>query len=184
MKNELVQSLPTKNVGASAVAVDEICASSFVVKNSRGGIDVYFISLTGIKIVDSWSDYEYAKAADGFDFPESDGFEHVASIPASDRTVTVDHNQPEYVEAVAALDKVIEEFVSDHRLDNELGHEKGALHQALEAGRGLLRDTVINVKIGTALLIEPLRRIAEKYDSAVVGALAKEAIEKILALFN
>jgi hypothetical protein len=106
-----------------------------------------------------------------------------ASIPASDRVVTIGHNQPTYVEATAALDKVIEEFANDHRLDNELGREKGALQKVLEAGRDLLRDTVINVKVGTMMLIEPLRRIAEKYDAAIVGALAKEAIEKILALF-
>lgn len=105
-------------------------------------------------------------------------------IPASDRSVALTHNQPDYQEVVAALDKVVEEFRDDHRLDNELGYEKGALLKALEAGRELLNDTVVNVRIGTALLIEPLQRLVVKYQKELVGALASAAIPLVLKLLG
>ena len=112
-------------------------------------------------------------------------------VPASDRTVTLDHNSDPYKEATEALDKAIEEFREDHRLDNDLGHEKGALLKALEGGRELLNDTEVNVRMATALLLEPLMRIADKFGSfvdenkaaivngAVSGATATAAVAAI-----
>lgn len=105
-------------------------------------------------------------------------------VPASDRTVTLNHNQPDYQDAVGALDKVVEAFRDDHRLDNELGREKGALLKALEAGRELLNDTEVNVRIGTALLIEPLQRLVVKYEKELIAALASAAIPLILKMFG
>ena len=105
-------------------------------------------------------------------------------VPASDRMVTLNHNQPDYQETVAALDEVVEAFRGDHRLDNELGHEKGALLKALEGGRELLNDTVVNVRIGTALLMEPLQRLVQKYESQIVGALASAALNLVIRLLG
>lgn len=107
-----------------------------------------------------------------------------SQIPASDRMVRINHNSPEYAQVVATLDDVIKEFRDDHRLDNELGHEKGALLKALEGGRELLNDVVINARVTTALILEPLRRLAEKYDQALVGALASAAIPLVLKLLG
>ncbi len=105
-------------------------------------------------------------------------------VPASDRVVTLDHNSSDYKEAVSSLEKVIQEFRKDHHLDNELGHEKGALLKALEGGRELLDDTTINLRIGTALIVEPLKRIIEKYDQVLVGALAATALGLIAKLLG
>jgi hypothetical protein len=98
-------------------------------------------------------------------------------VPAADRTVTLSHNSEPYQEAVKSLEEVILEFRNDHHLDNELGREKGALLKALEAGRELLDDVTLNVRIATALIIEPLKRIALRYEQAVVGGLATAAID-------
>ncbi|OEJ66566.1 hypothetical protein [Magnetovibrio blakemorei] len=117
------------------------------------------------------------------------------AIPASDRTVSLDHNSSPYNETVAALDKAIEEFREDHRLDNDLSHEKGALLKALEGGRELLNDTEVNVRVATALLLEPLARIAEKFGdfvdenkaaiiSGATAAAAQAAFELIKALLG
>lgn len=104
--------------------------------------------------------------------------------PASDRLVTLDHNSSEYKEATSALDKAIEEFRKDHRLDNELGPEKPALLQTLEAGRRLLDDTKIKADIAITLLVEPLKLVAKRYESELVGALAAGAVTVILALLG
>jgi hypothetical protein len=106
------------------------------------------------------------------------------AIPASDRSVSLNHNQPEYTEAVAALDKVIEEFRSNHRLDNELGHEKEALLSGLEGGRKLLNDTNVSESVAKALIVEPLRRLIIKYDKEIVGAVAATALALFLKLFG
>ncbi len=88
-------------------------------------------------------------------------------VPASNRYVSLDHNNQSYIEAIETIDIIIQEFREDHCLDNDLGHEKGALLKALEGGRELLNDTEVNVRIATALLIEPLKRITEKFGEKV-----------------
>ena len=111
------------------------------------------------------------------DFPFS-------SIPASDRVVSLDHNSPDYKNAVSSIEKVIQEFREDHHLDNEFGHEKGALLKTLEAGRELLNDSMVNVRVSIALIVEPLKRIIQKYDQVFVGALAATALSLILKLLG
>lgn len=113
-----------------------------------------------------------------------ENIEDQSNVPASDRIVTLNHNSPEYKEATNALDKVIEEFRKDHRLDNELGSEKPALLQTLEAGRRLLEDTKIKADIVITLLVEPLKLVAKRYESELVGALAAGAVTVILALLG
>jgi len=146
----------------------------------------YSLTRSGVEYVNGFPDdyYEGLIRSAGEGVTEEDAQGDAISIPASDRTVTLNHNQPDYQDAVAALDKVVEAFRDDHRLDNELGYEKGALLKALEAGRELLNDTVVNVRIGTALLIEPLQRLVVKYEKELVAALASAAIPLILKMFG
>ena len=113
-------------------------------------------------------------------------------IPASDRVVALDHNSDDYRNAVAALEKVIQELRNDHRLDNELGKEKSALLKALDGGRELLDDTRLDVRVAIMCIVEPLQLIAgkfaEKYGEAVVAgsvvALATEAIKLVSKLIG
>jgi hypothetical protein len=110
------------------------------------------------------------------------------AAPASDRTVSLDHNGDPYKDAVANLDKLIAEFKDDHRLDNELGAEKPALLDALEAGRKLLDDSTINIRIGIALIVEPIKIVIEKYKDkiieGVVSGLAHGTLDLILSLLG
>ena len=106
------------------------------------------------------------------------------AAPASDRTVTIDHNSDPYKSAVEALDRVVQEFKADHRVDNELGAQKTALTSALEAGKEYLTDTEIRVRIAFSLIIEPLRMLVEKYDQVLVGALAATALAAIVKLLG
>lgn len=115
-------------------------------------------------------------------------FESHQEVPASDRTVTLNHNQPDYQDALETLEKAIEEFDRDHSLDNELGPEKGALRKSLEAARGYLQLNEINLRIGIAMVVEPLRYLAKKYEMAItnaaLGELFRLAADKVMALFN
>lgn len=136
--------------------------------------DDRMVSLTrnGVEYIDCSHGENYEKILDRVRSKES----QEKHIPASDRYVTLSHNSPERDEVVAALDKVIREFREDHRYDNELGKEKGALLKALEAGRELLDDAKIKVSLGVALLIEPLKNIVEKYEKDITGSVIKEGV--------
>lgn len=134
--------------------------------------------------------------ADGMEYAESlierlepeTSVDTVSQIPASDRVVRLDHNNPEYVETLKTLDQTIQEFENDHNLDNEFGREKNALLATIKAGRVLLEDVLVNVQIGFALLVLPLRRVVAKYDEAIVGgtvgAVAATALAGILKLLG
>jgi hypothetical protein len=108
----------------------------------------------------------------------------VGEIPASDRTVSLDHNSREYQDTVASLDKVIVAFRDDHRLDNELGREKPALLKTLEAGRELLTDARVRVVAAVTVIVNPLRILIEKYHREIVGALAATALSLVLNLLG
>jgi len=112
----------------------------------------------------------------------------IGDAPASDRLVKLDHNLPDYKEAVSSLDKFIQDYRDDHQLDNEFGLEKTALITTLVAGRELFDATQVQVSVAVALTIEPLKIIAKKYDEAAVGgtiaALATTVINLLLKILG
>lgn len=184
-RSVIVQNLPVVGGGIVDKAFSELLRDHFLTYvEDEGGNAFYFLTESGIEWVEGWSDELYGESTEGVLFSLDGNVQENSLFPASDRTVTLNHNQPDYQETVAALDKVVEEFRNDHRLDNELGHEKGALLKALEGGRELLDDTVVNVRIGVALLVESLKRLVQKYDQALVGVLATAALEAVMKLFG
>jgi hypothetical protein len=112
----------------------------------------------------------------------SEEFTRVA--PASNRIVPLNHNSDAYKEAISRLEEVSREIQKDHPIDNELGQEKQALIGALEAGRRLMEDTEIKLDIAIALLIEPLKIVAKRYEKEMVGAMAGGAVTLLLSLFG
>jgi hypothetical protein len=80
---------------------------------------------------------------------------------------------------------VILDFKEDHRRDNEFVSEKSALLKTLEAGQELLQDVRVSVSATVAVLINPLRYIAQRYEKEIVGAsaaIALTALAKMLGL--
>lgn len=115
--------------------------------------------------------------------PDGDGVPIIA-VPASDRIVSRTDNQGAWDEATKTLDAVIAEYKKDHPRDNEVGSEKPALLGALIAGRKLFDDTRINVEVGVALLIEPLKLMVRRYEKELIGGLAATAFAAIAKLFG
>ena len=106
-------------------------------------------------------------------------------LPASDRLVSLSDNQKS--EASQTLEDIIKEFQKDHHFGNEWIAEKNALLKALENGKVYLDAKVIDVRIGTMMIIEPLQAIADKYKEAAINgsfsALAQKALEFFINLF-
>ncbi len=106
------------------------------------------------------------------------------SIPASNRTVTLDHNSQTYKEAVASLDTAIETV----RGDNEYAVEEPEDHRQrlaeLEAGKRLLDAPKIDVSAARETLVRCLKYLAEKFVDHAIGLAAGAAITALLALLG
>ena len=77
-------------------------------------------------------------------------------------------NQDEWRNVTAVLDEALAEFKEDHKFGNEFAREKNALIQTLEAGRDLLNDEVIKVRMGVALILEPLKIVLTRVEEYLV----------------
>lgn len=148
---------------------------------------VFEISAKGIAYVESHLDFEDSTIAQYADqlgrraqAPGIDG----PRVPTASGSVSLEHNSAPYQETVESVDKVIEELKKDQPLDNELGQERHALIQAVEAGRRLLDDTRMNIEIGVKLLLEPLLLVAKKYTQVLLGALAGKAVDLVTKLLG
>lgn len=145
------------------------------------------ITRLGTAEVDDWPDDVFEITAQGFEFPDVNHLAGPESVPASDRNVTLDHNQSDYQQAIEALDKVLEEFRKVHRLDNVFGPQKEAHLKVLEGGRKALEDKEISVENGQGWIVKPLKWIGEKFADGALKVLAAKALElfaKLLGLGN
>lgn len=119
----------------------------------------------------------------------TDRSDEVARVPASDRVVRLDHNEPKYLEAAKSLDDVIKEFREDHSFGNSPPPERDRVLGELEAGRDYIKKQAKQsgeVRFGTIkeLLIEPLNWIMKTFGKEALAALAKEAIKLFIKLFG
>lgn len=136
------------------------------------------ITRSGIMRVEEWDEDDYAEISEGIDFLED-------NIPASDRVVSLDHNSAAYKDATKALDELIETV----RIDNEYGDrapdEKEQLVASLTAGRRLLNAATIRLSAAYAILLPPLRYVADNFGKGAItaaGALALAAMVKLLGI--
>lgn len=184
---DLQEAARIKYSRAAVAALDELVAKGHVAVNKSIVFDDdpepgYEITVAGIARAEALDVEIYSRLIDGCEVFGSDLVVN-GEIPASDRVVTLNHNQPDYQQAVEALDKVLEEFRNDHRLDNELGPQKEAHLKVLEAGRKALEDKEISLENGQDWIVKPLKWIVEKFADGAVKVLALKAMEAIAKLF-
>lgn len=105
-----------------------------------------------------------------------DGLEsRTAQAPASDRVVGLDHNRPEYVEAVATLDAliVVVRESNSYREADEVDQERRLTE--LEAGKTLLKSRWVSKDTVKATLYGTLAYLACKFADALIGEAAATA---------
>jgi hypothetical protein len=102
--------------------------------------------------------------------------------PASDRTVTIDHNQPEFIEFAARLAKVEEALWAAN--DYPDLDEKNQLLMEIAAGKDLLRGPKVRVDVLVNLLGGSLRHLAISFERAALGALAAAALVALKVLLG
>jgi hypothetical protein len=95
-------------------------------------------------------------------------------VPASDRTVALDHNSPDYAEAVRALDEVEQALEQSNDYDD--ADDKEQRIAEVSAGRRLLQATRVRGEALIALIFRGLTYLAKKFADIAIGAAATAAL--------
>lgn len=99
------------------------------------------------------------------------------ALPASDRTVTLDHNQPEYTVAVDALDSA-ERAVQESNDYDDVDDKEQRMAE-INAGRQLLRATRARADALIAVIYRSLKYLAVKFVDLAIGRAASAALTLI-----
>lgn len=105
-------------------------------------------------------------------------------IPASDRLVTLSHNQPEYEEIQDRIDGAIQE-VSTLQTNEISNDEKASVVAALKGASELWRAyqlTAVQVRVGVIMAIEEAQKITKKTFKLTGGTLLADAIKAFIKL--
>jgi hypothetical protein len=161
----------------------------------------YSITRKGIQIVQGWnSEYRskigavvgiYVSDDEGVDVSskedaETDAGQSNVQIPASDRIVSLDHNNPETEETVSTLRAVVEEV----RKSNEFSElfadpdEKVIVLSEMEAGIELLGGDKVYVGTIKSLLVSKLEWIMAKLPDWSASALVSEGLKALIKLIG
>ena len=118
---------------------------------------------------------------------EPDGAEqytNVNLVPASDRVVQLNHNSPEYKEAVNAVDAVIKDVIGDNEFGNEFPEEREAVINTLKAGRKLLDAENVRPIALDHTLLPVLQYIADNFAKGAIAALGAVAVAAVMVLLQ
>lgn len=103
------------------------------------------------------------------------------SVPASNRVVSLDHNSPPYIEAVEALNYVMETVRGDNEYGNRDPEDKEQQLSALSAGCKLLESSRVAFGMIEAVVMKTLLYLA---GIGVAVAQVADAIAKVKVLFG
>jgi len=102
-------------------------------------------------------------------------------IPASDRIVTLNHNQRDEVED--PLDQVLSLLESENSIDGEEGLRELTLGR-LRAGKELVKAGIFTIKSLQLTLVVGLRMLVESYGDHMIGAVAGKLLDLLLKQFG
>lgn len=102
-------------------------------------------------------------------------------VPASDRLVTLTHNQVEEVES--PLTEVIELVEAENGIDGREGLRELVIGR-LKAGRELIRAGIFSLQTVQLTLVVALRLLAEKYGELAIGIAAGKLLDLLLKQFG
>ena len=115
-----------------------------------------------------WEDLEI-EIDENADEATANDSEIVTDIPASDRVVTLTHNQQ--VELEVQTTEIIEAVEKQNQIDGDPSLRSKILGQ-LKAGLELIRASIFDAQLMYLTLVETLKWLVARYDQAVIGSLA------------
>ncbi|WP_097091412.1 hypothetical protein [Novosphingobium sp. Chol11] len=105
-------------------------------------------------------------------------------VPAANRLVRLDHNQPEYREVARGLSELFEQVRQDNQI-GETAEERDRLLRSLAAATELWSAAelhLIQIRVGIIMAIEDTASAAVKVGKALGEALLVDAIKRIVKL--
>jgi hypothetical protein len=105
-----------------------------------------------------------------------------ATVPASDRVVTLDHNSPKYRAATDALE-TLEDAITETNDDPDAEDKEQKISE-ISAARRLLQAVRVRVAAIGTLLATSLLYLATTFVNTGIGQAAKFAWEQIVALLG
>ena len=102
--------------------------------------------------------------------------------PASDRYVKINHNSHEYTQADAALAKLEEELARTNQYSD--ASERDAHISELQAGRSILKQDLVSLRVIVSLLGRLLSKLVAKFSDHAISTLAAKAWELVKGLFQ
>jgi hypothetical protein len=130
---------------------------------------------------------EAYRQVEAVNFPKPVNFDDASSvglIPASDRIVSLTHNQQ--IELEDHTTAVIQAVEKENQIDGDPSLRQKILGQ-LKAGRELLRATIFDGQILILTLVETLKWLVSRYDQGIIGGLAAGLLvelAKVAGLFS
>ena len=115
------------------------------------------------------------------DLLEIDGPKQSIEVPASDRVVTLKHNQQN--EIVEPLDQVISLVEAENLVGGETNLRELIIGR-LRAGRELVRAGVFSLRSLQLTLIVGLQMLVEKYGDTAIAVVASKLLDLLLAQYG
>lgn len=103
------------------------------------------------------------------------------AVPASDRIVRLDHNQPDYLATIAAIERAESAAVVSNEI---LPEDRERIKFELDAGILLLKASSARVEAIEAVLIRALRWLSANFTGAALGIAAEDALQAVLKLIG
>jgi len=106
----------------------------------------------------------------------------VPSVPAADRVVPLDHNKPEYQDAVESLDRLIKTLKESNDYADIV--EKGQRIAEVSAARRLLDAALVRIEPLVSLLRPIVIQFANELKDKLVTIAVSAAVAALIALFG
>jgi hypothetical protein len=133
-----------------------------------------------------WVQDNFEQRDDGpnseFRITSSEADDDGGEIPASDRVVRLDHNQPDYQEVRSELANLREAVRTANDLEIEPA-ERNRVLASLDSAQTLWAAAqlkVVQVKVGIVMVVEEARHVISSTSKAVVGALIVDMIKAFI----
>ena len=111
----------------------------------------------------------------------SDGQSNSSGVPASDRIVTLGHNQRQEIEA--PIDEVLDLIEPENSIAGEDGLRELVIGR-LRAGRELIKAGIFSVRSLELTLIVGLRMLVERYGDAAIALVATKLLDMLLKQYG
>lgn len=105
---------------------------------------------------------------------KTDEIPRMQEIPAADRIVSIDHNNPQYGEALDKFDELIATLKTTNSYLANDAEDRARVLSEIEAGRKLLESRFVEQSLAKRLLLVPLAFLMTAFAGGAIGAMAAD----------